>query len=406
VLAAEFQPDILFKSLLAERHVAVAVSGGSDSLALLLLAQDFLQGRNVALTALCFDHGLRAASAHEALWVKQFCNTRGIACEVLQWSGSKPLTGIQAAARTARYDVLTDKCRSIGACVLMTGHTADDQAETVLMRSHRTDSVLSLAGIWPQTEWGGVKILRPLLALKRGDLRKFLNAQQVQWLEDPSNSNEVFERVRVRNQLANDEGATPGLLKIAAQSQSQVQQALTAIADFSALFRKDAYGVVRFPLQDFLTLDRLSRHLALRRAFSLFGMGQKVLKDEADRLMAWLEMSSSKPRTLGGVVFMIKREQVVMEREVARIAPETIADASGQLLWDKRFMIPLEQGARIIPMGLANNPPFARPIGLSANGWRGMPCIIQPSGAMINGISEIGDTNKVDTLETGAEVPM
>ena len=124
----------LFVALRSERHIALAVSGGSDSMALLRLAEQWSKKNSVKISALTVDHGLRAEAAAEARQVADWCATLSLNHHTLRWEGVKPKTGLQAKARVARYDLMGDWCVSNGVSYLLTGHTMDDQAETVLMR--------------------------------------------------------------------------------------------------------------------------------------------------------------------------------------------------------------------------------------------------------------------------------
>ena len=168
----ELDPARLFQSLNGFSHVALAVSGGSDSLALLHLFNAFRRNRDGRATVLTVDHGLRAEAAAEARQVADWAKTLGLPHVTLRWIGPKPQTGIQAKARVARYDLLADWCRAQDAQVIVTGHTANDQAETVAMRRLRTSSTRSLAGIWPDATWKGIAVHRPLLGITRETLRE------------------------------------------------------------------------------------------------------------------------------------------------------------------------------------------------------------------------------------------
>jgi tRNA(Ile)-lysidine synthase len=394
VRAAEaFSPSEIFGAVADARHVAIAVSGGSDSLALLELARAFVSLRRASLaesgvpafagmtntgfkvTALTFDHGLRAESAAEAAWVHDWCKARGIACRVLQWQGEKPSTGIQAAARVARYDALTREAKHLGADVLLTGHTVNDQAETVVMRGLRTQSAASLAGIWPETQWNGFRIARPLLGVSREALRDMLRVRNISWLDDPSNCNPRFERVRVREAL--DKGDVAAFGRVAAAAQIDVRAAAAAASRFFAAVTKDRFGVVALPLAAFSGLDALTQHLVLQQAYRLFGAGEAVSKAERERLFGWLRAPTSKRRTLGGVVFCIAKGKVAMVREVARIADLAVT-AGGKIAWDQRFWIDvphgLPAGAKVVP--LARGGAFQRDHALPALVQQGLPCVL------------------------------
>jgi tRNA(Ile)-lysidine synthase len=178
--------------------VAVAVSGGRDSLALTVLAHDWAAARDGCAIGLIVDHGLRAESAAEAAATRALLARRGIEGAILAWSGPKPTAGLQAAARAARYRLLRDECRRRGILHLLLAHHADDQAETVAMRAARRSGPDGLAGMAALVELPELRLLRPLLGVPRARLTATLQARDVPWLDDPSNSDPRFERARLR----------------------------------------------------------------------------------------------------------------------------------------------------------------------------------------------------------------
>ena len=178
--------------------LAVGVSGGRDSLALALLASEWALERGGRVLALIVDHGLRVASAGEATTTRELLAQHGIAAEILSWSGAKPLRGIQAAARAARYRLLFDACRRERIVHLLVAHHAADQGETIAMRAARDSGADGLAGMAALVEHGDVRLLRPLLGVSRARLTATLEARGVAWIDDPSNVDPRFERARLR----------------------------------------------------------------------------------------------------------------------------------------------------------------------------------------------------------------
>lgn len=236
-----FEPD---------RPVIVAVSGGGDSIALLHLTHAILGSRrpDVPLIAATVDHGLRPESADEARTVGAICAGLGIAHFTARWT-ERPATGLQAAARLARYGLLTDLARRQGAAIVLTGHTADDRAETLAMRKARADQGPGLAGIDAATLVDrSVWFVRPMLETRRGGLRDWLSARGIGWTDDPSNDDHAFERVRVRAAL-NATDLTALTAEAAQWTEERRVRALAGAAclDDRALWRMDAETLVLDP---------------------------------------------------------------------------------------------------------------------------------------------------------------
>ena len=184
--------------------LGVAVSGGSDSLSLLYLINSWSNKKNLKIVILTVDHNLRNGSADEALYVGELCNKLGLMHKTLFWDHEDIEGNLSASAREARYRLMQNSIPSDA--ILITGHTLDDQAETFLMRLRRGSGVDGLASMAEQSylSFGndGITIFRPLLDFERQTLRKVLKFYKVDWIEDPTNNDQSFERVRVRDLLA------------------------------------------------------------------------------------------------------------------------------------------------------------------------------------------------------------
>ncbi|MGV8951126.1 MAG: tRNA lysidine(34) synthetase TilS, partial [Cypionkella sp.] len=183
------------------QRLAVAVSGGSDSLALLHLAHQAAGQLGWDLQAVTVDHGLRDEAAQEAAQVGAICAGLGVPHQVLRWDHGEISGNLQDQARRARYALMTDWARAQGIARVWIGHTADDQAETFLMGLSRAAGLDGLSGMRPDWVEAGVRFERPLLGVSRANLRAYLTRRGVVWLEDPSNQNDRFARVRARRAL-------------------------------------------------------------------------------------------------------------------------------------------------------------------------------------------------------------
>lgn len=174
--------------------IAAGVSGGADSLALVLRLKEWGDANGKKIVALTVDHGLRSEAAAEAAYVAEVMQRFGIEHHILRWEGEKPVHGIEEAAREARYALIAAWCREAGVRVLATGHHRRDQAETFLLRLIRGSGVSGLSGILPVSERLGLMIIRPQLFDAPDDLKAYLEQCGVAWVEDPSNRNEDFLR--------------------------------------------------------------------------------------------------------------------------------------------------------------------------------------------------------------------
>lgn len=186
------------------KNICVGVSGGGDSLALLFLLQEYFEQKalSVNLIALTVDHALREESSCEAAFVQNLCKNHGISHKILRWQGEKPKTALMKKARLERYRLLCEEVSSYPHALLAVAHTLEDQIETYIMRLRR-GAGRGLAVMPPYSLlFEKVLLWRPVLACKREQLRGYLRQNQHNWLEDPSNNNSAYERVRIRQALA------------------------------------------------------------------------------------------------------------------------------------------------------------------------------------------------------------
>ena len=295
-----------FKSALsslaqADGLLGVAVSGGPDSLALLLLAAEAAPGRIEAATV---DHTLRPGSREEAETVANLCRGLGVQHETLtvQWQ-AKPTTAIQERARSERYRSLHTWAKSREICALLTGHHLDDQAETFFMRAARGSGVKGLAAMRERAKvpGGDLPLLRPLLTWKRSELQQICADAGVEPLLDPSNQDSQFERVRVRNTLADAGWLDPRAIAQSAANLAEADAALewatNQLWDRTARFSEGeiVIDVCAFP-------QELARRIIARAVLSLGseGIASPLRRQEVDRLLATL--ASGGQCTLRGVL--------------------------------------------------------------------------------------------------------
>ncbi|PTE06687.1 tRNA lysidine(34) synthetase TilS [Mesorhizobium helmanticense] len=350
----ETEPDLserLFSEIDFTNGAVAAVSGGSDSTALLLLLKDHLDRTAPAtkLLAVTIDHGLRPDAASEARSVAGVCAERGIAHRILAWSGPKPSTGLPAAAREARYRLLAEAAEGEGIGLILTGHTADDQAETVLMRQARDEEEgRGLAGMAPATlyDWQ-IWIVRPLLGTRRGVLREILRRANVGWAEDPTNEDDAFERPRIRAALsAADGGQRMGnALALAGRAATEREElGRRAAALIRSHASQPADGLIRLDPHLMASGDNQAAVYALRILLATVG-GVGFLPDQArsevlfDRLRGELFGATPFRATLSRTAVDARRAGIFLRRETRNLPPA--APAEENALWDGRQRITL-----------------------------------------------------------------
>lgn len=198
-------PSLVTGDWRLETPLAVALSGGADSLALTLLANDWAQAYGASIVALTVDHRLREGSTAEAARVAEIMHARGIAHTILTPAVLPSIRNPQAQARARRYDAMLGYCGSAGITHLLLGHHADDQAETVALQRHRGSSPASRAGMAFVASRGDISLVRPLLGVRKAALIHYLEARQIAWVEDPTNASDRYARNRLRQRLSDDE---------------------------------------------------------------------------------------------------------------------------------------------------------------------------------------------------------
>ncbi|MCJ2013466.1 tRNA lysidine(34) synthetase TilS [Methylobacterium sp. J-076] len=291
------------------KTILLAVSGGPDSRALLHASAALRPA--VPLAVATVDHGLRAEAADEAAAVGRAATGLGLPHAVLAWRGAKPASGLQDAARTARYRLLTDHAALLGADLVLTAHTRDDQAETVLMRLAAGSAPAGLAGMRPERELApGLRLGRPFLGLGKAALVGWCEAQGIPFVRDPSNADGRYARARLRSVAAAlaAEGLTSTrlarLAARAARDDEALRQATGEALDRMLLPAQG--GTVRL---DGTALSRLPEAVALRcvdRAIDRAGgNGHRLERLEAlvlDVLLPALRLGRPMRRTLAGLI--------------------------------------------------------------------------------------------------------
>lgn len=349
--------------------LGIAVSGGGDSIALLHIAAAWGRTRSVGIQAASVDHGLRPESAAECRAVAQVCAGLGIAHAVLTWTHDGRIEGNRmAAARGARMRLLAQWATAQGLAGVALGHTQDDQAETVLMRLGRGAGLDGLSGMAAARRQSGTLWLRPMLGVRRADLRGWLSDRGIGWIDDPSNDDRGYERVRVRQAIAAS-GLPVAAIAGSAALLAEARAALAQAAVVAAAGVQADRGMLRLPLPALAQPPEIRRRLIAAALRWVTGNDYAPRGAGVTRLCALLERGDQ--GTLDGVIARPRRGWVEMMREPAAVrpglCPGPIGAGDGAAVWDRRWLIgPLPPGARIEQV---------RPADLAGRDWRasGLP---------------------------------
>lgn len=296
-----------------DKKIAVAVSGGSDSLALLYALYEERGTDN--LLVFHFDHNLRAESKTEAEQVSAICARMGVPCAVRTWEepNQKPASGhnLLQRARQARYAAFRELSVEYGAEAVCVGHTADDVAESFIMRLGRGSGLSGLASMRREGEVLGVNVLRPVLNCSRADLKQYLESRGQEWINDPSNNKDQYLRVRVRQSKEAFEkiGLPFDSLFASANALRRSEDALNAWCDqlWEQLVQKSDKGGLLLSCNFWAQTEEMQLRLLSRVMVELTGDALSPRTSKRQNLMAMMAAENTGKWTLGGVIFEKKK---------------------------------------------------------------------------------------------------
>ncbi|MEH6727819.1 MAG: tRNA lysidine(34) synthetase TilS [Hyphomicrobiales bacterium] len=335
------------------KPVAIAVSGGGDSMVLLASVLQLRQQETLdtPVFVLTVDHDMRRESAGEAASVAGFCAQFGVTHSVLMWRGVKPSTAVAERGRMMRRDLLLAECRARGVRQLLLAHTMDDVCETLLMRVRR-GGLRGHASIAPETEISGIQVLRPFLTLQRTDLRNALRRSGLFWFDDPSNANMQYERPRVRRALQDMVRDGFPLDRIAAYATVMgrwraviAQRIASVIATDCELVGADVHlraGALR-------SIPRIIAVETLRELVRFVGGDAYMIAfDQANTTVHKLLNSDgdAKAFSSGRCVLTPCKNDVWRISRAERELPVVSVEAGQSVVWDGRFAVEVDEAAQ------------------------------------------------------------
>jgi tRNA(Ile)-lysidine synthase len=297
--------------------LGLAVSGGSDSLALCFLLQESQNDLDFQLKCITIDHKLRSESSKEALKVNALLNNYNLNHCVIAWEGEKPSSNLQEEARIARYKLLTDFCHQNNITHLLTAHQKNDQAENFIIRADHGSGVYGLAGISPTTKMHGINIIRPLLNFSKEELQEFLRSRNIEWIEDPSNQNEHFARVKARNFLNQHQQWIPKLASISknlARAKDSIEYIVNKSINEMATISDQSASI---ELKAFNDLPQEIRFRMMAKILQEVSQNEKSARGERiENLLIKIEAGKEfKASTLSDCLIKRKKNQLVITLE-------------------------------------------------------------------------------------------
>jgi tRNA(Ile)-lysidine synthase len=304
--------DALLAPLAGARATLIAVSGGPDSTALVVMAAEWASRRSARVFAATVDHRLRAESAAEAAAVSAMCDRLGVPHATLVWTGAKPSTRLMERAREARYRLLVAHAHTVGAEAIATAHHADDQAETVLFRLMRGSGVTGLAGMAATSERDGVILARPLLGIAKADLVAFCRTRGVAFVEDASNTDPAYARTRLRalmGALADEGLDAEGFVRLArraAEADDALERMTKAAEARLGDGRMDARALVSEPIAVVQRL--LARRIAAEGGKDESRIGLEKIEALAARLRDAVAEGRPLAANVGGALVRLRAD--------------------------------------------------------------------------------------------------
>ena len=342
-------PEVkLFNKYIDDKPIALAVSGGPDSTAMMQIAALSKKLKNNNVTVIVVDHGLREESKNEANIVGQNAKLLGFKFKILKWDGVKPKTRIQEIARKTRYKLMTSWCKKKGIEKLFLAHHLDDQVETFLMRLGKGSGVDGLAVMNYVTEISSLKLVRPFLEIPKTRFIKILSITNLEWISDPSNFSSDYKRSRIRKILPilSKEGINSKQIGLVIKRMRSAKDALNTQTNI--LLKKYLSNVdnVAYFLNKELLKDVKEKEILLRVLEKIFmnisGSIYPPRRNKLENIISWiLKNNNIKAKTLTGVVVRKRKSELIFYREPddcyksVNIRPLT----SRYSCWDDRFFL-------------------------------------------------------------------
>ena len=338
----------VFDKYLMSSKIAIAVSGGLDSMVLMNLAKlsNKINTKNIHIVVV--DHGLRKDSKEEALFVKEEAKKIGLRSQILIWKGKKPTTKIQETARKKRYDMIFEYCKKNNISDLFVAHHLDDQIENFIFRMFRGSGIKGLTSFSNFYKIDGINLIRPLIEIPKSDLLIFAKKQKIKWVEDVSNANFAFDRIKIRNALGNfyENGFDKKLFLKSINKLKSINEDLDFITDdyVSKYIEVHENIYVSIRKEFFDNSPKEIQMRVIKNCISFFAPEKLYSPKDLKmiNILKWIKNNRKiDSKTLGGTLFKKNKNAILLYKEVnklSNIKPVSISKYEFKC-WDNRFLI-------------------------------------------------------------------
>ena len=327
------------------KNWAVAVSGGADSLCLTLLLHEFCKQRNISLTALTVNHNIRKESLKEAKSVHDFLKKNGIKHQILENKIPIGTTSVEEEARNIRYNLLTSFCKEKNIPYLFVAHQLEDQIETFLSRLSRGSGLDGLCAIKKHLLRDGIKIIRPFLNISKTEIKKYLQKKGIDWVEDPMNQDEQYERVKWRKFLPvlEKNNLSCKALSLSINRLNRVQKALQQCTQnfisSNVKFFNEGYALIE--KDSFFNLEEEIKIRVLHDVLKTIGQSEKIISLE---LLERAVLELPKKMSLANCLITTHKKGLFISKEQIRMEKEKRILKNTPTKWDRFIITPTVSG--------------------------------------------------------------
>ena len=337
-----------FDQYITSQKIAIAVSGGIDSMVLMKISSLSKKIKSNNIHILTINHDLRKGSKEETLFVRKEADKLGLKVSILTWKGKKPKSGIQEKARKKRHNLLFNYCKKNNISDLFFAHHLDDQIENFIFRMFRGSGIVGLTSFSNFSKIDKINLIRPLIETPKSDLLLFAKKQKIEWIEDPSNLNLDFDRVKIRNVLKNfyDSGFDKKLFLKSIRKLKSINEDIESLTkDYITKYievYENIYVIIK--KEFFSNSPKEIQMRVIKNCISFFAPEQLYSPKDIKiiNILNWIKCNPKvDSKTLGGTLFKKNNNVIILYKEVnklSHIKPVNISKSEFKS-WDNRFLV-------------------------------------------------------------------